>query len=490
MKLKHWVERRARMILVLLIILAIGLRLINIGRDSLWFDEAISYLASTLPIPEILNNSIQSSHPPAYYLMLRLWRQLVPDSDPALKLLSVFWNVLLVPIIYLLTKTLLNQKWLALLTAGLVSISPFHILYSHELRMYTQVMLLVTLAAWAYWQARQCVQWRWWALFGLFALAAVYTHLFAFLVLAGIGLHALIHHQERQLFWRTCLIIGLISLLFVPWLGLMLSEAQKDLGSLRPLAQESGRNPIKPLTSLAFLLFGMSSNLIFTGLILFTIVAIGAILLIDARKIRRQRIPDGILLTGLIIVSVLGLPLMVYLVRPFFLPERTMAVASPFLLLFLAWLTTLKHSPLPYLVGFAAVLMIVGTILYHTGPLIKPPYREATNWVSEQIRETDLVLHTSDGSYLPALRYAQLSHHAVLAGDPDPRKPVEVYEAVGGNVWRLDDLEALPGERLWLIVALEHSLEWQQAQTHYFASTYALLEEHEIGGIQIFLYAK
>jgi len=164
-----------------------------------------------------------------------------------------------------------------------------------------------------------------------------------------------------------------------------------------------------------------------------------------------------------------------------------MAAASPFLIILLAWGSARRRSPLPYLVITASVIMFSGTILYLAGEPIKPPYREVINFVAQNRAEGDAVLHTSDGSYLPALRYAELPHHAVLAGDPDPRKPLAVYQALGGSVWTLPQATAA-AERLWLIVALEHSIEWQQEQVAYFAEHYVELESYDFSGVVVKLY--
>ncbi|WP_420642992.1 glycosyltransferase family 39 protein [Candidatus Leptofilum sp.] len=465
------------------------LRFINLGRDSLWLDEAISYLAAQLPVSQIVNNTVQSSHPPFYYLLLHFWLQIVPDSDTAVKLLSTLFGILLIPAMYLLCQQLFKNRTVALVAAALTAVSPFHILYSHELRMYTLLMLLVVGATAVTHQARQKERSGWWVLAGFLLLLAVYTHLFAFLVLAGIGLHALLtYRQSKRAFWATAVITAIILLCFVPWLNLILAEAEPALGSLRPLQQATAFNPLKPLTAPVFLLFGMSSSFWYSGLILFIFFAYVVIFLMELRKLGRSQIPQGLWLTLLIIICVLGVPLGVYLVRPFFLPERTLATAAPFLIIVLAWGMTRRQSPLPYLTGLALLLMLVGTIGYHSGPLVKPPYRDATAFVAENSQPGDVVLHSSDGSYLPALRYAPQLNQGLLAGDPDPRKPASVYAVLGGQVWSMADLELMANGRFWVIVALEHSIEWQQAQYEIIAASPPLLEQQEIGGIRIFLF--
>ncbi len=472
-----------------LLLLGTILRLINLGRESLWLDEAISYLTAQLSIAQIANNTVQSSHPPLYYLLLHFWLKFVPNTDTAVKFLSVLWGILLIPVIYLLSQKLFNNRTISLTSALLVAVSPFHILYSHELRMYTQLMVLVVAGTAVYWYARQTMKVRWWLLAGLLFLLAVYTHLFAFLVLAGIGLHALLEiRQNRRAFWMTAVMTAVILICFIPWFNLMLAEADPALGSLRPLQSAEILNPLKPLTAPVFLLFGMSSTFWFSGLILFVFLAYLIIFVMELRKLGRSQIPEGVKLSLLIIGCVLGLPVAVYMIRPFFLPERTLAAAAPFLIILLSWGMTRRQSPLPYLTGIALLLMLVGTVNYHVGSLIKPPYRAATAYVADHAAPGDPILHTSDGSFLPALRYAPQLTQGVLADDPDPRKPVAVYEALGGEVWTLDELAAQANGRFWLVVALEHSEDWQLAQVETISAAYTRLDETNIGGIQIYLY--
>jgi uncharacterized membrane protein len=472
-----------------LLLLGTILRLSNLGRDSLWLDEAISYLAAKLPVTQIANNTVQSSHPPFYYLLLHFWLQIVPNSDTAVKLLSSLFGILLIPAIYFLSQQLFHNRTVSLMAAALTAVSPFHILYSHELRMYTLLMLLVVAGTAVALHARQTGNSGWWLVAGGLFLLAVYTHLFAFLALAGIGLHALLtHRQNKRAFWATAALTTIILVCFIPWLGLMLAEAEPALGSLRPLQSTTNFNPLKLLTAPVFLLFGMSSIFWYSGLILFVFFSYLIIFLLELRKLGWANLPDGLALTLLVIGCVLAVPLAVYAIRPFFLPERTLAAAAPFLIIWLAWGMTRRQSPLPYLAGLALLLMLIGTVSYHTGPLIKPPYRDVTAFVAGQALPGDVVLHTSDGSYLPALRYAPRLNQAVLAGDPDPRKPAAVYEAFGGQVWDLADLEAVGNGRFWLVVALEHSIEWQQTQYDTIAASHTLLDEQEIGGILIFLF--
>ncbi|HSM56436.1 MAG TPA: glycosyltransferase family 39 protein [Candidatus Sulfomarinibacteraceae bacterium] len=481
--------RRRSLWLAAIVVLAALLRLTALGRESLWLDEAISYLAADLDAPRILDNTIKDPHPPFYYLLLHIWLRVAPHTDFAIRLPGVLFDLLLIPAIYALGHALFRQERAALVAALMAAISPFHVFYSHELRMYTLLTLLSTLVVLAYLLARRRRALRWWLLFGLTALMAIYTHLFAFFLLLGIGLHALLRRKDRQSLHRT-LLVGLgLGLLFIPWIAILTGESQYGLGSLRPLARSSPQSaaPLKPLTTLIFLLFGYATSTWYSVVALFLTVALAAILLLERRRLIRQQKMRPLLLPALLIACSVGLPVAIYYARPFFLPERTMAAASPLLLLSLAWLTTVRRSLLPALVALCGAVMLLGALLYLSADPLKPPYRDAIHYVQDQRRPGDAVLHTSDGSYLPALRYVDFAQHGLLEGDPDPRKPRAVYEAFGGEVWGREQATQR-GDRLWLIVAREHSVSWQEQQVDYFDGRYDTVEKWLFSGIEVRLY--
>ena len=479
------------LIVIGLIFLATLLRLSNIEAASLWYDEAISVLAAESTGAELLENTLQDPLAPLYYLILNAWFRLVPATDVTGRLLSTFLGLLLIPMGYLLSVDLLRQERLGLLVALLITISPFHILYSQELRMYTLLMLLATLAAFAYLRARRSTDLRWWLFFALSSLAAVYTHLFSAFLLGAVGIHALIRYRARRALRNTVLVGLFLIAAFTPWIVLVATAAEREVGSLRPLLgshQSAPINPILPITAPTFLIFGHSHSTWYSAIVLFLMLAFFAVALLEIPRVRRDGgLASRILLPLLVVLCTVGLPITVYFVRPFFLPERTMAVASPFLMILLAWGATRKGSPLPYLLYATIAVMAVGTVLYLSGEPLKPPYRTAVKFVERNREPGDVIIHTSDGSLLPALAYVDFPKHGLWAGDPDLRKPSSVYEGLGIEFWTREQVERV-NTRLWLIVALEHSIEWQQAQQSYFSENFPLLRAFEVGGIQIFLY--
>ena len=150
---------RALVALVLLSTCAIGgfLRIHQIGDKSLWIDEAFSVWMSRQPIPDILAWLVRvDQHPPLYYLSLHLWgRALGPAlaggaDDPvtraaAARALSALCGALNIPVIYALGRRLMGRE-VGLLAALILALSPFHIWFAQEARMYALLSLNASLA--------------------------------------------------------------------------------------------------------------------------------------------------------------------------------------------------------------------------------------------------------------------------------------------------------------------------------------------------------
>src|SRR5512136_1154844 len=93
-------------------LLALVLRLINLGYSNLTFDETASYFVASKPLAEMLPYLLRAfhEHPPVYFLTLAGWIQLVGISEVALRLLSVFCGVLSIPLMYQFGRKAINAR--------------------------------------------------------------------------------------------------------------------------------------------------------------------------------------------------------------------------------------------------------------------------------------------------------------------------------------------------------------------------------------------
>jgi len=136
--------------LLLIIIFAFFIRLISLNQ-SLWLDEAISSNAvKNYSYFDIITKFSPSDfHPPLYYLVLKTWTSVFGFSEISLRFPSIIFSLLTGYFVYLIGAKLKN-KTIGLWSATFFLFNPLIIYYSQETRMYSLVVLLLTVALHSY----------------------------------------------------------------------------------------------------------------------------------------------------------------------------------------------------------------------------------------------------------------------------------------------------------------------------------------------------
>jgi len=87
-------------------LLAFGLRLTRLGQQSLWYDEGITWLLTQKSPAELAQWTAADIQPPLYYLLAWGWTHLFGTREWALRLPSAIFNLLTLPLLYLLARRL------------------------------------------------------------------------------------------------------------------------------------------------------------------------------------------------------------------------------------------------------------------------------------------------------------------------------------------------------------------------------------------------
>jgi 4-amino-4-deoxy-L-arabinose transferase-like glycosyltransferase len=129
-------DRFAPLLLLVITILGAGLRLFQIGSKGLWLDEAFSVWMGQQPLLDMFAWLLRvDQHPPLYYTLLHFWLWLGDDAA-MVRAFSAIIGTLTIPIIYLLGRRLAGWQ-VGLVAALILAVSPFHIRFAQETRMYT-----------------------------------------------------------------------------------------------------------------------------------------------------------------------------------------------------------------------------------------------------------------------------------------------------------------------------------------------------------------
>lgn len=219
-----------RVPLLLILLLATGLRFYHLGAQSFWNDEGNTARLVERPIRLIIEGAAGDIHPPGYYLLLCGWRAMVGESEFALRAFSALCGVLTVAVTAAAAAAPHRSKLATWTAAALVALHPLAVAYSQEARMYAQLGLATALTLWTALvlvQRDRCSERNRGGIFPTLGLAAsvglgLYTHYAYGLALVGLSLaFGLFWMSDRTRHWPllgrwiAAHVAG--GLLFVPW---------------------------------------------------------------------------------------------------------------------------------------------------------------------------------------------------------------------------------------------------------------------------------
>jgi len=215
----------------LLLLVAFGLRLLFLGRQSLWLDEFGSWAFASRDIRHVLQS--EPTNPPVYYLLLHYWIRVFGTSEWGLRSLSIVPSVISVWLVYVFSKELFDDA-IAYLATAYQTLSTFQIYYAQEARCFALLEMILLAATICLWRALGSGISRrrhlYYGCYTLLSALALYTHFITVFFLAGHGIYALLR-KPRQV-WNAALSIGVSLLLFFPWLLTMVHVAGKG-GQIR-----------------------------------------------------------------------------------------------------------------------------------------------------------------------------------------------------------------------------------------------------------------
>jgi hypothetical protein len=119
----------------------------------------------------------------------------------------------------------------------------------------------------------------------------------------------------------------------------------------------------------------------------------------------------------------------------------------------------------------------------------KPPMRDVARYVSEHAAPGDMVLHTGDSSFLTFAYYAPMLDQALAAGDPEHQADSARAQSLAllGYVAEDADAVAYTHDRVWLVVAPDHSAAFQTQLAASLQERYNGRQMAEFGGIRVVL---
>jgi uncharacterized membrane protein len=212
------------------------IRINQLGRDDLWLDEAFTgFIALTREWIAYLR---VDNTPPLYYLIQRGWCDLVFCSEFGLRLTSALAGTAFIALAGVFCRQLCGRK-AALLIALVAALSPIHVYYSQEARVYSILLTVLLLFLYLQWRviAGRAAMGGTVLLF-ITSAAALYLHYFSLVV---VGTCLCVYAVEaasgaRRVPPRYFLAVGASLAVFIPWLFFSIFSQQATSSELHWIA--------------------------------------------------------------------------------------------------------------------------------------------------------------------------------------------------------------------------------------------------------------
>ncbi len=133
-----------------------------------------NFETSSLDVISALANGEPQS-PPIYYLLSRWWTQLFGASVTIQRSLSVFISILAFPSMYWLCLELFGSSLAAEIGLILIAVSPFHLVYAQEVRMYGAWTVTILLSSASLLRAMRLQRKIDWVIYGANLTLSLYT---------------------------------------------------------------------------------------------------------------------------------------------------------------------------------------------------------------------------------------------------------------------------------------------------------------------------
>lgn len=204
--------------------MAVGLRWLHLGQQSLWLDELSELHTASRPLWTAFLEQVRlnPAGTPLEYLGVRFFAFSFGHGTEQARVWAFLWGIAAVGFAYLAGRELIRDRLAGLCAALLTAVSPFLVYYSQEARPYSleACVTLVNLAAFGH--ALRRPGRRSWVLFGLLATTTIYAAPFLALLLLfeGALIGALWLWGRRVETQAAAAMIGamaLSALAFLPW---------------------------------------------------------------------------------------------------------------------------------------------------------------------------------------------------------------------------------------------------------------------------------
>lgn len=475
-----------------------GLRVLRLGAKGLWLDEAFSLWMAALPLDRLFAELGRlDQHPPLYYVVLHFWSAF-GQGEATARLLSALFSAATIPVVFFLARRLLGRE-AAFAAALLLALSPFHVRFAQEARMYALYAFnasfaLLALAHLLTGDRRR----RIWAGYVAFTVLALWTHNTAIFLPLAVNLFvmpAILLTRPRAprpgdlalpplRAWLPAQ--AAVVLVWSPWLPTWWTQVRRVDNEF--WIQPPTRAAVFDLwPTLVSAHLPMQPDWLRLGVSLLAVLV--AALGIWALR-RRPRLL-GLLLV--LVIAPVAVELLVSLRRPIFYDRTLIWITAPLLMLMAAGVVSLRRTVvLPaLLLALLAAANILSLNEYYRR-FEKEQWREAAAYVAQEAGDGDLLLFNASWVQIPFEYYFERSGRALeMRG-----APVNLFDAgilepkmTAADVPTLTPLLE-ENACIWLVYSHNWYTDPEEWLTRTLERTHDLYDRRTFYGLQLLRYGQ
>lgn len=181
--------------IVLLTVLGLILRLYHLDFNCIWGDELYTLMFSSTSLMNIWSSFMTDCHPPLFY-WIEHFILLIGNDENFLRIIPAIFGTLSIPTIYFAFREVFNEN-ISFISALLLAVSPFHIYYSQEARMYTMWLFLFLISLYYFFKFIETPSKIGALKFGIMSGIAFWVHFYTGLFFSLLILYAIITNRAK-----------------------------------------------------------------------------------------------------------------------------------------------------------------------------------------------------------------------------------------------------------------------------------------------------
>lgn len=459
--------------LAVVILAAFALRLFYLNARGIWYDEALSILYASRSFSEILAGTLTpvggaaaDVHPLFYFFSLHYWLELAGDSVFSARYYSVFYGIATIPLIYRLADEWFGAS-VALLSAIILALAPFHLAYSQEVRMYAQLGFWSALTFLAFVRHQRGAAKKWWMLFVFGGAGMLYSHNLAFIALGALGVWVAVdalRTRTTRILVSTALAGLAMTALWLPWLV----NVPSQFGKIEQAFWVPPPTIATLLQTFVVFAFDFENAAFPQGLfpiLLFSAILIMALVIFALARERQKNLaffPVTMMVLPVIFLFALSQVRSVYIIRG-------LMPAFLWYVILVAFMLTRMPRPIRLALAVALVAITAATLpaYYSYADFPRAPFAQTDRALRARVEPGDAIVHDNKLSFLPMHYYDRSFPQSFIADPPGAGSDtlaLPTQQALGLFASTLQDATANKS-RIWFVIFRE-ALDQAEQEGH------------------------